>query len=81
MNRPSRKAKEKTISSKIQQKRIRSGRFLDQTIQDCVICLDKVTTRGLLSVCDHWFCFVCVSEWAKVRLKFMYARLRKHVSL
>nr|XP_012563483.1 unnamed protein product [Hydra vulgaris] len=33
--------------------------------QDCVICLDVVVCRGVLSVCDHWFCFECIFEWAK----------------
>ena len=35
---------------------------------DCIICLDKVSCRGKLSVCDHWFCFTCILEWSKVNI-------------
>ena len=60
-----RKAKQKTVKLKSHQRR-RELQLLDRTIQDCVICLEKVTERGILSVCDHWFCFTCILAWSKV---------------
>ena len=38
----------------------------DEEAQNCVICLDTVSCRGKLSVCEHWFCFSCIFEWSKV---------------
>lgn len=34
----------------------------------CGICLseDGKPSRGKLDCCDHYFCFVCIMEWAKV---------------
>ena len=37
--------------------------------KDCVICLDKIQIQGII-ICRHWFCFVCIYEWSKVRLVF-----------
>ncbi|XP_028396459.1 dentin sialophosphoprotein-like isoform X2 [Dendronephthya gigantea] len=37
----------------------------NEAAQNCVICLDTVSCRGKLSVCKHWFCFICISEWSK----------------
>ncbi|CAB3995214.1 Av71 muscle cell intermediate filament [Paramuricea clavata] len=37
----------------------------DEEPHNCVICLDKVSCRGKLSVCQHWFCFACILEWSK----------------
>lgn len=34
--------------------------------KECVVCLDKVKIRGII-ICQHWFCFVCIHEWSKVR--------------
>jgi len=33
---------------------------------ECGICLDKISERGSLNVCEHAFCFSCVSKWAKL---------------
>ena len=30
----------------------------------CSICLDFVSVRGRLEVCEHWFCFECILQWA-----------------
>ncbi|XP_067033351.1 micronuclear linker histone polyprotein-like [Acropora muricata] len=32
---------------------------------NCIICLERVSCRGKLSVCSHWFCFPCILEWAE----------------
>ncbi|KAF8037482.1 hypothetical protein BT93_B0392 [Corymbia citriodora subsp. variegata] len=34
----------------------------------CGICLTEEgrAVRGLIDCCDHYFCFVCIMEWAKV---------------
>ncbi|CAN6447949.1 unnamed protein product [Victoria cruziana] len=34
----------------------------------CGICLseDGKANRGVIDCCDHYFCFVCIMEWAKV---------------
>ena len=34
---------------------------------NCIICLERVSCRGKLSVCNHWFCFPCILEWAEVK--------------
>lgn len=31
----------------------------------CGICLENVKVRGLLSSCDHVFCFACIHKWSK----------------
>lgn len=36
--------------------------------QMCVICLDKISCRGKLGSCQHWFCFDCIYEWSKVSI-------------
>ncbi len=33
---------------------------------DCGICLDNVTKFGILTGCDHAFCFKCLGKWRKV---------------
>lgn len=41
----------------------------------CGICLseaaqdDNSVSRGCIDSCDHYFCFVCIMEWAKVESK------------
>lgn len=32
----------------------------------CGICMDMVIDRGLLDCCHHWFCFVCIDNWATI---------------
>lgn len=34
----------------------------------CVICFsdDGKAERGKLDSCDHYFCFVCIMEWARI---------------
>ena len=36
--------------------------------KECVICMERVTVRGVLKKCTHWFCFECIFEWSKVCL-------------
>ena len=36
----------------------------------CSICLGDIAFRGRLSVCKHKFCYTCILEWSKVRLKY-----------
>ncbi|KAL6973526.1 hypothetical protein U1Q18_027713 [Sarracenia purpurea var. burkii] len=40
----------------------------DSESRSCGICLseDGKTIRGKIDSCDHYFCFVCIMEWAKV---------------
>jgi len=59
-----RKAKKKHDEEKLRKER-RAKRYLNQSQTNCAICLDLVTSRGILSVCDHWFCFECIKEWSK----------------
>ncbi|KAI6683305.1 hypothetical protein NL676_029218 [Syzygium grande] len=37
----------------------------------CEICLTEEgrAVRGRIDSCDHYFCFVCIMEWAKVESK------------
>ena len=49
----------------------RAHQFADTSLKTCTICLDNVTCRGILSVCDHWFCFDCIHEWSKVLCCFV----------
>ncbi|KAL1364105.1 hypothetical protein HN51_012270 [Arachis hypogaea] len=32
----------------------------------CGICMDIVIDRGVLDCCQHWFCFVCIDNWATI---------------
>lgn len=55
-----------------QSKRLLNKRRLFSTpekrsVQNCVICLDQITKRGKLSVCEHLYCYTCILEWSKVR--------------
>ena len=38
-----------------------------RSVQNCVICLEEITKRGKLSVCEHMYCYTCILEWSKVR--------------
>ena len=38
----------------------------DTVKQQCIICLDMITSRGRLAVCNHSFCYDCIFEWSKV---------------
>lgn len=37
-------------------------------MDNCGICLleQGLSVRGYINSCDHYFCFVCILEWAKV---------------
>ncbi|KAF4351075.1 hypothetical protein F8388_013180 [Cannabis sativa] len=32
----------------------------------CGICMDIIIDRGVLDCCQHWFCFVCIDNWATI---------------
>ncbi|XP_068471018.1 uncharacterized protein At4g10930 isoform X2 [Phaseolus vulgaris] len=34
--------------------------------ETCGICMDMVIDRGVLDCCQHWFCFVCIDNWATI---------------
>ena len=38
----------------------------DEEEKICSICMDAIKCRGLLAVCNHFFCFHCIYEWSKV---------------
>ncbi|XP_047307093.1 uncharacterized protein LOC124910492 [Impatiens glandulifera] len=40
----------------------------DQAPNSCGICLsvEGSAVRGSIDICNHYFCFVCIMEWAKV---------------
>ena len=38
----------------------------DEEKEICSICMDAIKCRGLLAVCNHFFCFHCIYEWSKV---------------
>lgn len=40
----------------------------ETSISCCGICLSEEgkSIRGYIDSCDHYFCFVCIMEWAKV---------------
>lgn len=41
----------------------------DSDLEICGICLSdgvRRAIRGKINSCDHFFCFVCIMEWAKV---------------
>ncbi|CAG0885222.1 unnamed protein product [Cyprideis torosa] len=35
----------------------------------CSICLDTVNDKSKPDRCDHFFCFICLTEWSKVNKK------------
>ncbi|KAK1433663.1 hypothetical protein QVD17_10577 [Tagetes erecta] len=42
--------------------------LLQQEVDTCGVCLleEGMSLRGFIDSCDHYFCFVCIMEWAKV---------------
>ncbi|KVI06478.1 Zinc finger, FYVE/PHD-type [Cynara cardunculus var. scolymus] len=40
----------------------------EQQLGTCGVCLleEGMSLRGLIDSCEHYFCFVCIMEWAKV---------------
>ncbi|MFS7972227.1 putative transcription factor C2H2 family [Helianthus anomalus] len=40
----------------------------DLQLGTCGVCLldEGVSLRGFIDSCDHYFCFVCIMEWAKI---------------
>uniref|UniRef100_A0A6B2LL05 RING-type domain-containing protein n=1 Tax=Arcella intermedia TaxID=1963864 RepID=A0A6B2LL05_9EUKA len=32
---------------------------------ECGICYDTVKERGIMNVCEHLFCYRCISKWAQ----------------
>lgn len=40
----------------------------EQQLATCGVCLleEGMSLRGLIDSCEHYFCFVCIMEWAKV---------------
>ncbi|KAL4584151.1 hypothetical protein LXL04_008742 [Taraxacum kok-saghyz] len=40
----------------------------EQQLDTCGVCLleEGMSRRGFIDSCDHYFCFVCIMEWAKV---------------
>lgn len=48
----------------------------------CGICLKEAVNdgnnvyRGYIDSCDHYFCFVCIMEWAKIESKCPLCRSR-----
>ncbi|KAG9448611.1 hypothetical protein H6P81_008576 [Aristolochia fimbriata] len=68
-----RKGKEK-ITEVIHEEDLSIGEEMDEgngasvNWNTCGICLseDGLAIRGSIDSCDHYFCFVCIMEWAKV---------------
>ncbi|XP_057791625.1 uncharacterized protein LOC131008673 [Salvia miltiorrhiza] len=70
----------KTLSP-ISQSPIRKGKSIaeeeppppvaqDEAADCCGICLSEAgVSRGHIECCDHYYCFVCIMEWAKVESK------------
>ena len=56
--------------------------LLSSAKRECCICYaDEVKSAGLLD-CNHYFCFECISDWAKVTnlcplCKGAFVRIRK----
>ncbi|KAI3766970.1 hypothetical protein L2E82_17051 [Cichorium intybus] len=40
----------------------------EQQLDTCGVCLleEGMSRRGFIDSCEHYFCFVCIMEWAKV---------------
>ena len=55
----------RSLSRKLKKTKI-SRPEKDEEPQTCIICLDNISCRGKLGVCEHWFCFPCIFEWSKV---------------
>lgn len=58
-----------TLGSNISANECRKGKeAMDFDANCCGICLleDGSAIRGWIDSCDHYFCFVCIMEWAKV---------------
>ncbi|KAL5575778.1 hypothetical protein UlMin_017477 [Ulmus minor] len=50
----------------------------NSTSQSCVIYFreDGRVIRGEIDCCDHYFCFLCIMEWAKTKLRCPICRRR-----
>jgi len=35
-----------------------------KVLDDCAICLDKISVRGVLDSCQHDFCYDCIYKWS-----------------
>ncbi|KAM3140238.1 hypothetical protein pb186bvf_007594 [Paramecium bursaria] len=35
------------------------------SVQQCDICYDIITKKGILDSCNHYFCFECIMNWSK----------------
>jgi hypothetical protein len=45
---------------------------------ECGVCFEKVQLRGQLDSCDHYFCFDCIQEWAKIENTCPHCKVRVH---
>ncbi|KAG9159642.1 hypothetical protein Leryth_013628 [Lithospermum erythrorhizon] len=45
------------------------GRFSKAPEISCVICLEGVNLERGLLLCGHWFCFLCIYDWARACLE------------
>lgn len=39
---------------------------ISDEVERCGICMDVIVDRGVLDCCQHWFCFVCIDNWATI---------------
>ncbi|KAA0042667.1 Zinc finger, RING-type [Cucumis melo var. makuwa] len=39
---------------------------ISEEVERCGICMDVIVDRGVLDCCQHWFCFVCIDNWATI---------------
>lgn len=51
----------------------------DEDREKCPICLNSFSSQPVATPenCEHYFCFDCILEWAKVSLKWFQLRDRK----
>ena len=42
-----------------------SGSGSDNVIEECAICLCKVSNKATIDGCLHYFCFDCIKNWTK----------------
>jgi len=35
--------------------------------EECCICFEIISERGIINTCNHVFCFSCIVKWSKIR--------------
>ncbi|PRP85772.1 hypothetical protein PROFUN_05964 [Planoprotostelium fungivorum] len=43
----------------------KGGKEEEEELDDCAICQEKITERGIIDSCNHAYCFICIRMWSQ----------------